>query len=708
MAYHLTYYIEFNNQITERIKIGIYRKDIIPDQVTTLKCTFCNKKYINGQGDKYDTVISSELNFGVFIGINDTVDFDDILVSFTDEWKVTLSNDEQLDFVGFLVPNECKAAFRDKPYEIELTATDGLGYLRDIDLTDIDGANFSGTNFLIEYVSGCLKKTLLDLDIRVYCNIYEGSFPDRNEDSLSDMFNKAKLDYRTFLVDPIEFVKCYGAIELILKEGFSLFQWFGKWVIMRIGELQYSNGPLIWYTEYDVNGNVLTAQLEEFKAAQVAKQQILHPVNANQEILSRLSVKSAKTTFKYNVWPEIPLNNKFERGASFESGQWIDTDDFDNDGDTSEILGTYIKYNINDWDQGKVDLFDLPNPPLQATSNKFFRRSNYNIYGVEEERFVVGQTLNVTLFEDFWLRCKPIPVQKGSRVKVNVAFRTDSDFSSGSVTFSLPLGVYIVPKDGGNAYNLNNLISGNISPAYWKEATANLGPQCAINYGPNQDTRDWNSVLVESPPIPVTGTLYVVFSANGPISNVGGQQYFKDFSVDYFPYVAGGLSRVYGDYWFTEQNTNYRDVVDKEVGISDSVISVIKGALLQSDGETLTGRTWHRLNVSENREYKELLNIARYNSAYRRTWELSGSFGGTMFHPSGDQTIRQPLGFHKQFFFPNSSKLSGYFFQLVPPLTIDYVSGVIDATFVDCMKEGAGDGGQLGDLHEFKYIFSNG
>ena len=189
---------------------------------------------------------------------------------------------------------------------------------------------------------------------------------------------------------------------------------------------------------------------------------------------------------------------------------------------------------------------------------------------------------------------------------------------------------------------------------------------------------------------------------------VGRRSHYKSFSVEYFPYIAGGLSTVDSDYWITEQTADYKDVVEDTVGISDSPIFVLKGAIYRSDGATLTTRSWHRLNIAENRDYKELLNLSRYGAAYRRTWEINGSFGGTMFHPASDQTIRLPLGFHKQFFFPNVSKLNGYYFQLVPPLTIDYKEGVIDANFVDCLKVDSNDESVdlvEGDSHQFKYVF---
>jgi hypothetical protein len=205
------------------------------------------------------------------------------------------------------------------------------------------------------------------------------------------------------------------------------------------------------------------------------------------------------------------------------------------------------------------------------------------------------------------------------------------------------------------------------------------------------------------PAFPVTGDLYICLM-NYDSTNT--KAYYRNFEVVYHPYVAGGYIEAKGDYWNTEQNAAYLDKIDEEVRISDSEIKVLKGAIFKSDGTTLTTRTWFRFNVNEQRGYKELINIARYNMAYRRMWEIKGTFGGMGYYPESHPNLRMPLGFHKHFYFRNIPVIDGICFQLVPPLTIDYSQGEISANFRESWRPGAGDGDQLGNLHEFKYKFS--
>lgn len=693
MAYILNYYSNFTNRITENITVEIYRKDVSPPGGTAIEliCTYLNKKFINGQGDRFDTIIASELTFGVFIPVSSSVEFDDIIVNQSDEWKVIVKNDSQIDFIGFLVPSECKAAFRDKPYDLEFTATDCLGYLKDVALTTIDDTSFELENkwFLIYYLIGALKKTLLDLDIWIYCNIYEASMPDRNANSQSDMFNKAMISYQTFMSNPTTFVSCWDAIEILLKQGFNLFQWNGKWVVMRCGEMQGVPGPQMWRTEYNWAGVILGATLQTDSPARVAKQKILHPINADQEILSRLANKSAKASFMYVPWPDLPKNSKFERGTLFEQGN-------------VDASTTYKKYTIDNWFYGYTNPSSPSTfPPLgiQATSDLAYRYSTFDIYNVERSREIILERNGGAAGHRF-LRPEPMPVNADDKIQVTLEFKS-SQGGTGQKRYLL----IALEGDSGTSYRLTHaggaVPNDGIGVLVWEQTGAMRF--LSKNYQSGENFNTYASFNLDVPPFPESGDCYVMMVNFDPA--IGVSVFYKNFSISYRPYVAGGYQSVKGDYWFTEQNTNYRDIIDEEVSISDAETKVLKGTIFRPDGITPTTRTWHRFNVPENRAYKELVNIAQYNAFYRRMWEISGTFGGTMFHPSNNETIRYPLGFHQHFYFPDSSKLNGVTFQLVPPLEVDYVQGQIRANFVECRADGMNDGNQLGDTHEFKFIF---
>lgn len=691
MAYIHYHNITFQNRITGDVLIQMYKKDGDPDfEPTELQGLYANKQYQKGDGERFDTIIASELLYGIRLPYGSPYTYDDFLVSFHDEWKVVLINEGNIEFIGFLTPGEGSARFRDLPYELDLTATDGLGFLKTDSISNVESQPFTATHTLLEYLTGILAKTRLQLNVRTYCNIYESSMPDRITDPQSDALNLAKMDFRTFQNDDNSSMDCYTALSRLLKEGFNVCQWFGRWVIVRIGELQESTGPKIWYSEYDYTGAIIDAQLEGFEAGKVAKDQVLHPRNADADISTMFALKFAKHNYLYTAWPELPRNNKFERGTAFEEGELVPSS-----------AGTYKKFSIDDW------LYGITNPSIGSTqppngmlptTDLAYRYSEYNIFGVEQSREIRLERNGDGPGHRF-LRSEGMPVKAGGRITINIDFKT-----SAAGTGTRQYLMVMLERPSGIPYRLAQLggiPNDGIGTLIWANTTSLQF--VAKNYQTGEDAATWNSFSINLPALPVDGTLYVLPMMFDP--PVGRIVYYRNFSLEYTPMIANGYVQVKGDYWNTVQNPDYKDSVTEEVYISDSSEKIFKGALLQNDGQTLTGRTWHRLNVNENREFKELVNLARYNASYRRCKRISGTFGGTTCRPINAQTEVEPLSFHRHYTFPDDTALNGKYFVLVPPLTIDYSGGYIKAVFAEALDENTDDGDETGNTHEFKFIF---
>jgi hypothetical protein len=707
MAYHLHHKCEFYNCLNEKLLVELYKKDVAPVQVTQLLATSFVVNYPTGEGDKFDPIVSCEARLSLYLQSTDDETFDDFIVTFPDEWKMIAYDDDQVVFAGFLIPGEGRSEFQNKPYEVTVSATDGLGLLKGVPLTrslDEEGIKFTGVNLIIDYVMAILNKTGLGLNLLLFSSIVEESMEDRTQNPLADTFNQTGLHARTFLKNPTEFHDCYTCLQRILSEYFTLYQWNGKWVILRVGELQENAGAKMWYTEYNTDGTAITGDQSPHSAAAVGRDRLMHPVESGQFIGSNFAVKSVRYTYNYSTWPEMPTNNKFERGAEFESGPAVDLDDLDNDGNTSEVIGTYKKYTIDDMEQGVVDLFDLPHPAMVPTTKKFYRRSIFNEFGVEIQREIVSDTEDLDGNHDFWLRTEGMPVYAGDKIRIGLSKRFSNNFSNSGTVFTIPAVVYIVV--GSNAYYLDNNISGSQSgTGRWRQAV-NLGGQLILDFAPNQDTRKYASLSVNSLPIPFDGTLYIAFKSDGPSSNTGPLQYLNDFTFEYYPFVAGGYLPVEGDFAETSQNENLKDTIDEEVFISDSPKKVLQGALYRANLTDLTTPTWHRFNVIEQRHFKEIGELARFNNNYRRMWKIDGPFDGLKFTPADNGTVLEPISFHRHYFFPDSTLMNARYFVLVPPLMINYSEGRAELNFMEVLQDGAGDGNDTGDTHiPLKYIF---
>lgn len=690
MAYHLHHTIQFYNCLNEQLHIELYKKDVVPDSVTSLLGNSFTVQYPSGNGDKFDTIISCEAKLNISLYPDNTEDFDDFIVTYADEWKMIAYDDGQIVFVGFLTPGEGRAEFQDKPYDIILSAVDGLGLLKGAPLTKLNGDQFTGVNLLIDYVIAIIDKTGLGINLRLFSNIVEESMEDRTQNPNADTFNQTGLHARTFLKNASEFYDCYTCLERMLSEYFCIYQHNGMWVIVRIGELQESIGAKMWYTDYNAAGSIVSAQQFLYDPSVVGRDRLIHPVEVSQFISSNYAVKFSRYTFNYNTWPEIPTNNKFDRGTLF------DTDDFPGPPPYTEK-----KYTIDDWFYG-ITIPTSPSiwpPNMLPTTDLAYRLSTFNIYNVETLREVVLER-NGGIAGHRFLRSDPIPVNQYDRITITLDYKT-TQAGTGTRQY---LFVTIVPTAGGNNYTLDN---GGAAPAdgigvlsWWNTGLKLL----AKFYDSGEDASNYYSFFLEPPPIPVAGTLYICFINYDP--PVGRKVYYRNFNLDYYPSVAGSTQKVKGEFTETSQSDRFKDSIDEEVYISDAERKVLQGVLYRENLTDLTTPTWRRFSISETRHFKELGELARFNNNYRRMWKIDGQFDGLKFTPGNNATIIEPLSFHRQFTFPDSSKLNGHYFVLVPPLTLNYSEGRADMNFIEVLQDGSADGNDFGDNHiPLQYIF---
>lgn len=703
MAYHLHHNIDFYNPLNEALHIELYKKDVVPGGVTTLLANSFSIQYPIGEGDKFDTIISCEAKLNLTLYPGDAEDFDDFIVTFADEWKMIAYDDGQMIFVGFLTPGEGRAEFQDKPYEITLSAIDGLGLLKGVNLTKDNGDNFTGVNLIIDYVLAILNKTGLGLNLRLFSNIVEESMQDRTQNNQADTFNQTGLHARTFLTNPTTFYDCYTCLERILAEYFCVYQWNGKWVILRIGELQDNVGAKIWHTEYSTAGTIVAVDQNMYDPAAVGRDRLIHPVEVSQFIGSNYAIKSSRYTYNYGVWPELPTNNKFERGDVI-AGATGPVYSLDVNGENQiplNQIGTYQDYTIPDWTFGSFN-GSSPSaisilPALSPAIDTAYRRTSTNIYGVELSReVVIEKSTNTTQI----LQSDGIPVYAGDRIRITFDFKLSFQFNN-QLTIAAAQ-VYIAPTGGGTKIWWRD---GAGITNRWRQNGAAAEAIFVDYIDANDKTKVYKSVSLESPPIPVDGTIYIQLA--GVIdNNLPNKTYFKNFSIEYLPFIAGGYIQVKADYAQTSQNANYKDIIDEEVYISDSPKKVFQGALYRENLTDLTTPTWHRYSVFETRNFKELGELARFNNNYRRMWKIDGQFDGLKFTPGNNATIIEPLSFHRQFYFPDSSKLAGHYFVLVPPLTLNYSEGRADMNFIEVLQDGSQDGNSTGDSHiPLQYIF---
>jgi hypothetical protein len=125
-----------------------------------------------------------------------------------------------------------------------------------------------------------------------------------------------------------------------------------------------------------------------------------------------------------------------------------------------------------------------------------------------------------------------------------------------------------------------------------------------------------------------------------------------------------------------------------------------------SAGTALTNPDWYRYGTTENRHFKEIVNLTRYAHQFRPVRKISGEFKGVMFQTNlliGSLTMH-PICLHSRFYFENEPFTNQRFYIFTAPVEMDWVSARINGTLVEVARQGdAGD--TDGDSHSFNYIF---
>lgn len=683
MAYVLKYQSIWHNDLEQEVTVQLLQKDgtgDVADFITTDEGLELNDSSEEG------TIIAREATLEIWADDNTDITWETFLAGFATEWQMKVVIDGQQHFQGFLTPEEGSTPFLDKPYIVKLRATNGLKLLKNVSLSDLDGDNFKGKFTQLEYLIAALSKTKTALPVRIYGSIFNEDMDDRSVDPQNNYWDQSKFDHRTFLKDATTFVSCYDAILALLGRHSRLFYWYGRWTVFYSPEHQYRPGGL-FYTDYDADG-VITGSGEEVEGvATIGKYQLIYPQDEDQLLSSSFPIKYAKTAYNYKVWPEIPLNSKFQRGTQIGSGTDGDGNNFEN-------------WSIDDWTSGTYqgNPTEFSNLPAFTVANpdSWVRRSTFNAYGVELKREVVIE--NSDGVGARFVQSEGLPVNQGDKVRFSFDWKTSVGLGP-SDPVPVQLIPYIVADGTATKYILRSK-DGEVSNAKWEAAGTSM---IGIYTTPNGELTDYQSISVESPTMPVNGTLYVVLLSSAQLG-AGSYTFYKGFSMEYIPYIAGGFIPISGDYWQHTQDAEQLDIDDGEIKISDTIIRVLQGCMLNADGVTATTPTWYRQGVTESRHFKELVNIGRYNLGYRRFWHIEGSFSGVNYSPVDDQLNIQPISFHKEYRFTDLTEPRD--FILVPPLRINICTGVIKAQFEEIYKTAA-DGTQEGDDQEFNYIFSN-
>lgn len=697
MAYTTKYIIEFTNIKGQDIYIYFREKNGSTPEADIQKYDAVDIKfdYNSNSEDFFKPISGSSLTMEFFMGAGDRDYWNDFVSAEKDTWYVEVFCDTFAKFKGFVLPDEGRVPFQDRPYTAVITATDGIGLLKEQELKRPNGTQFDRLDLIITYIAAALQQTGLQIPIRVIDNVFHKSHNNRDVDPKWDLFGQTYLEYRTFQEDDgIKFTDAYTALEIILKENYRLNYWNGEWVIIRLGMLQYY--PFVgYYTIYDFNGeNAVGYEITE-DYARIGAKELIYPTDENQFVSQKMAVKTTRTTYKYRIRPELPKNNRFERGGgrgsgvanlrAYESGgeehreiitnitEYFDANETDQPVDTTVVYGRYQLQTVEGWEFGARTAGDYNALPfnLQPVNEKAYIKKVFNDVGVETDRTVyIEKPLEGAVS---WLRSEGIPVVKGDKISISHQFRYGP--GTQNLEDTVASNVYIVSRTGNVYYSLYSFngqtgwVRNSLTDSGLKYSYASASPMGSDDPDENA-MQKFQSISVESTLMPISGTLYIVFPILGNV-NIGQYKAIKDFKFEYIPYIASGFAEVSGEYDETTQNKPYIDKTDNEVFIADNPHAVFKGCLLDAEGFPLTP-AFYRMGIDEKRRFNALTNLMRFNLEYRRFLHIEGTFAGLMQAANNNQLNPLPIALHTPYRFmdiPGEDRR----FALVPPVPLDLI-----------------------------------
>lgn len=283
-------------------------------------------RVIHGGADKngwdFTYIYGQELTFKFYIPREDIAIIDDILESEYQDWHVrfrTVETTPKIIFLGYLKPENLYKRFEiNPPYiEIELSATDGLAELKDVDFYTPDGSIMTGQPTLLQVIKTALESVNIALSFYIQLNTYESvNMEAATSYVLASVRCNAEQRFYTRAENKnnIQPMKCWDVLEAVLKIfNCKLFQHNEYYYIVNFQEL-YSNACIYdWdvvtrLQDFAPVNNIV--DISDYNYFPYVEQQKVHPA------------KSIKINVKNSVAGNNSLVDLSDWDATWDLSQW--------------------------------------------------------------------------------------------------------------------------------------------------------------------------------------------------------------------------------------------------------------------------------------------------------------------------------------------------------------------------------------------------
>ena len=530
-------------------------------------------------------------------------------------------------FKGYLSLADISQDFLPDPNVLTLTASDHLGMLKDVPLTTATGGELRGKYKLSEIIALCLKKTGLELDIKVINNLRHGTgqrtvgtvnfsnasstiffplevvdmfYPNQeievtggsvlnlNSKFVVTSFNSSG-STSNIIVSPAPVTES-GVTNVTFKDTSSQGHFYDKVYVdaksfeNQIGELEdcYTilskilgedcsitqvNGQW-WIYRVDEYDNTSTGGLivATFNSSGVY-QSIAAETNYNKEIGRTETMKSLADR---QIFADRPHGTVIETFDYDDPLELVDNIDFSRGALLSTVSAVEKRYVIDDWTLVK-DTTLVPNTTAYTKATL--------VDGYETERYVV---IPAASGNGHYLISEPFPMGIADKFSFTVDRKYTGQFSGpGSGFYRHVSEVQIrLYADDGTYYAHRGATSATPSAA-WVQTNNVFSPgQYHVAEGDfSDDDTEWKGIYSgEVSPLPKSGVIRIVLFHFDDYTTL--DKHISNLSITYKPYIKGTYARYTGQsQTITRTPEDYMAKRDERVYLSDAPRKLYKGAM---------------------------------------------------------------------------------------------------------------------------------
>jgi len=239
--------LEFDSLAGHVCRIDISKFAYTGDVTEVIGADIAFTRDLRGEGseNKFETILATSVTIGLTSETN--FQFQSIYTNNPEEFRPYFYRNGVLKGIYKVLPQQYEEDYKASPYYVKVVATDGLPSLKDFPFIQDGGDPFNGSMKAIELIAFILKKTRLNINIRVAINLYATTMAATDSD---DPLDQAYVDTDTYYIHEAAPTCDYVLRQILEPFGVRLFQENAVWNILRVEELidEYD------YREFDSDG----------------------------------------------------------------------------------------------------------------------------------------------------------------------------------------------------------------------------------------------------------------------------------------------------------------------------------------------------------------------------------------------------------------------------------------------------------------------